>query len=106
MISAFDIIEGHFLAPFIPDANHIPPHHSRHNNNVAIRAETCHPSGMAKTETLGIRLEPDVRDALERAAIADDRKVSTMASKLLTKVLAEKGWLKREVPRAKRKRKA
>jgi hypothetical protein len=47
-----------------------------------------------KTMPVGVRLEPEVKDALERAAKADMRKVSTMASKILTEWLKDNGYLK------------
>lgn len=48
---------------------------------------------MAKTHPLGIRLGPDTRDALERAARDDDRPVSTMAERILRLWLIERGYL-------------
>jgi hypothetical protein len=48
---------------------------------------------MAKSDTVGIRLDPQERDALQRAANADDRSMSALARKLLVEWLKEKGWL-------------
>ena len=56
---------------------------------------------MAKDPALGIRLEPDERDALERAAKADDRPLSAMGRKILVEWLRTNGWMpeRRQVPR-------
>jgi hypothetical protein len=48
---------------------------------------------MAKSDTVGIRLDPQERDALQRAANADDRSMSALARKLLVEWLKETGWL-------------
>ncbi len=50
---------------------------------------------MAKTELIGVRLTPDVKTALEKAALNDDRPVASMAAKLITDRLREMGLLKR-----------
>lgn len=43
---------------------------------------------------LGIRLDPDEREALGRAAKADDRPISSLARKIIVAWLRENGWLK------------
>jgi len=48
---------------------------------------------MAKTHPLGFRLEPQVKEALERAAKDDMRSVSSLVEKVLTQWLREKGYL-------------
>lgn len=48
---------------------------------------------MTKTEPLGIRLDPVEREALERAAKADDRPVSALARKILAEWLRKNGWV-------------
>ena len=48
---------------------------------------------MVKSHSLGIRLPPEVKEALENAAKADVRSVSSMAEKVLTDWLREKGFL-------------
>ncbi len=48
---------------------------------------------MARTNPLGVRVEPDVKDALERAAKADDRSVSSLVERILKQWLTEKGFL-------------
>jgi hypothetical protein len=48
---------------------------------------------MGKTPSLGIRLPPDVKVALQKAAADDIRSVSSLAEKILTEWLREKGYL-------------
>ena len=48
---------------------------------------------MGKTPSLGIRLKPEVKAALQTAAEADLRSVSSLAEKILTEWLREKGFL-------------
>ncbi|MBF0304196.1 MAG: ribbon-helix-helix protein, CopG family [Alphaproteobacteria bacterium] len=50
---------------------------------------------MARTNPLGVRVEPEVKDALERAAKADDRSVSSLVERILKAWLIEKGYLER-----------
>ena len=51
---------------------------------------------MEKTDPIGIRLEPAEREALERAAAADDRTMSAFARRVLVEWLRKGGWLKKE----------
>lgn len=51
-------------------------------------------SGMAKTDTLGVRLDPNEKAALGRAAAADDRPMSALARKIIAEWLAKNGWMK------------
>jgi len=48
---------------------------------------------MARTNPLGVRVEPEIKAALERAAKADDRSVSSMVERILRAWLVEKGYL-------------
>ena len=48
---------------------------------------------MAKTDPLPVRLDPDMRAALERAAVADDRTLSAMVRKALGDWLRDNGYL-------------
>lgn len=48
---------------------------------------------MAKTHPLGFRVEPEVKQALEHAAQADMRSVSSLIEKILTEWLRERGYL-------------
>ena len=48
---------------------------------------------MAKDPALGIRLEPDEREALDRAAIADERALSAMGRKIIVEWLRTNGWM-------------
>jgi hypothetical protein len=50
-------------------------------------------SSMGKTPSLGIRLQPEIKEALQRAAEDDVRSVSSMAEKILTDWLREKGYI-------------
>jgi len=50
---------------------------------------------MAKTTPLGVRLEPDTKAALEKAAEADRRSLSSMIDKILTDWLKKSGYLKK-----------
>lgn len=52
---------------------------------------------MARTNPLGVRVEPEIKDALERAAKADDRSVSSLVERILRGWLEERGFLTREV---------
>ena len=56
---------------------------------------------MAKDPALGIRLEPDERDALDRASKADERALSAMGRKIIVEWLRSNGWMpeRRQVPR-------
>ena len=47
-----------------------------------------------KAAALGIRLDPEIKEALARAAEADRRTVSSMAEKILADWLKERGYLK------------
>lgn len=49
---------------------------------------------MPKTDPIGVRLDPEVKAALERAAAADDRSLSAMAHKIIAEWLRKNGWLK------------
>lgn len=48
---------------------------------------------MTKTPSLGVRLNPATKAALEEAARADMRSVSSLVEKVLTEWLREKGYL-------------
>lgn len=48
---------------------------------------------MARTNPLGVRVEPEIKEALERAAKADDRSVSSLVERILKQWLIEKGFL-------------
>lgn len=51
---------------------------------------------MVKEGPLGVRLEKDEKDALDRAAREDDRPLSAMVRKITVQWLVENGYLKRE----------
>lgn len=48
---------------------------------------------MAKTPSLGVRVQPETKEALEKAAKADVRSVSSLIEKILTDWLKDKGYL-------------
>lgn len=48
---------------------------------------------MTKEPALGIRLEPDEKAALERAAKSDQRSLSAMGRKIIADWLRSQGWL-------------
>lgn len=50
---------------------------------------------MAKTHALGFRIDADVKMALDAAAKADMRSVSSYVEKLLVEHLREKGYLRK-----------
>lgn len=49
---------------------------------------------MAKNLPLGIRLEPDERAALEKAAASEDRSMSALGRKIIAEWLRKNGWMK------------
>lgn len=58
---------------------------------------------MAKTDPLGVRLDPSERSALAKAAAADDRSQSALVRKIVAEWLRRHGWLsepKRKAARA------
>jgi hypothetical protein len=48
---------------------------------------------MTKTPSLGIRVQPATKEALERAAAEDVRSVSSLVEKILVDWLKAKGYL-------------
>jgi hypothetical protein len=50
---------------------------------------------MAKTNSLGIRLQPEVKEALDKASKDDVRSLSSMVEKILVEWLRANGYLKR-----------
>lgn len=53
---------------------------------------------MAKTHPLGFRVEPEIKEALERAARDDDRSVSSYIERILRRALVENGYLPADPP--------
>jgi hypothetical protein len=49
---------------------------------------------MAKLNPLGVRLEPDTKAALEKAAADDRRSISSMIDRILIEWLRANGYLK------------
>jgi hypothetical protein len=49
---------------------------------------------MVRTAPLGFRIEPEMKAALERAAKADDRSVSSLVERILKAWLIEHGHMK------------
>ncbi|MFG1414059.1 ribbon-helix-helix protein, CopG family [Xanthobacter sp. VTT E-85241] len=48
---------------------------------------------MGKTPSLGVRVQPETKAALEKAAKEDVRSVSSLIEKILTDWLRERGYL-------------
>jgi hypothetical protein len=48
---------------------------------------------MAKSAPLGLRISPEVKEALERAAKDDDRSLASYAERILIAHLRDKGYL-------------
>ncbi len=46
-----------------------------------------------KTATLNLRIEPELKEAAERAATDDRRSVTSLIEKLLAEYLRERGYL-------------
>lgn len=53
---------------------------------------------MARTNSLGVRVEQEIKDALEVAAKADDRSLSSMVERVLRGWLQENGFLPKPEP--------
>jgi hypothetical protein len=49
---------------------------------------------MAKTDPIGIRLDPAEKAALERAAATDDRSISALGRKIIVEWLRKNGHIK------------
>jgi hypothetical protein len=49
---------------------------------------------MAKSDPIGVRLEPEEKAALEKAAATDDRSLSALVRKILVEWLRKNGHLK------------
>ncbi len=50
---------------------------------------------MVKTPSLGIRVQPETKAALEKAAKDDDRTVSSLVERIVREWLREKGYLEK-----------
>ncbi len=66
-------------------------------NNVDVRLRIAYGLPMAKTAHIGVRLEPNVKDALDQAAEAEERSISFLAQKAIAEWLRRKGYLKDDV---------
>jgi len=53
---------------------------------------------MPKTSSIATRMEPEIREALKRAAEADQRSLSSMVDKVLADWAKAHGWLKETKP--------
>jgi hypothetical protein len=49
---------------------------------------------MAKTPSLGVRVQPETKAALNKAAAADMRSVSSLVEKILVEWLRKEGYIK------------
>jgi hypothetical protein len=52
-------------------------------------------NNMVKTHPLGFRVDPEIKEAIEKAARADDRSVSSMVERILKEWLRENGYLRK-----------
>ncbi len=50
---------------------------------------------MARTASIGIRVEPDLKEAAEKAAKDDHRTVASLIEKVLTKWLEQNGYMQK-----------
>jgi len=50
---------------------------------------------LARTAAIGIRVEPDIKAAAEKAAAADRRTVASLVEKVLVEYLEENGYLRK-----------
>jgi hypothetical protein len=57
------------------------------NNNVDTRYHFMQSSTMAKSDTIGIRLDPQELKALRLAAASDDRSISALGRKIIVEWL-------------------
>jgi hypothetical protein len=48
---------------------------------------------MARTAAISVRVEPNIKSALERAAKADDRTIAQYVERLIVSHLRERGFL-------------
>ncbi len=53
---------------------------------------------MKRTATIGLRVDPEVKQAAENAALDDHRSVASLIEKLLVKHLIESGYLNGRLP--------
>ena len=56
-------------------------------------------NNMVKSESLGVRVEPEIKAALERAAADDHRSMASLIEKILAEFLRDHGYL--ETPKRK-----
>jgi hypothetical protein len=60
---------------------------------------------VVKSESLGVRVQPEIKGALERAAEDDHRSMASMIEKILADFLRDHGYLEKARPRPKPKAK-
>ena len=48
---------------------------------------------MARTNPLGVRVEPEIKEALEKAAKDDDRSISSLVERILKSWLIDRGYM-------------
>lgn len=73
------------------------PYRQKRKRSRTLLTNVCEPDkfpAMAKSETVGIRLETPERAALERAAQSDDRTISALGRKIIAEWLKANNWLK------------
>ena len=57
---------------------------------------------MVKTVSLGVRVEPEIKAALEKAATDDHRSASSLIQKALAEWLREHGYLGKPKPKGRK----
>lgn len=73
----------------------VAAHQATVNDIIDVTATLCYMRGM-KTDSIAFRPEPELRQALQRAAAAQMRSVSNLITLILTRALAKDGWLQQE----------
>ena len=77
----------------------LPPVHTDYaRNDVAICIRLGYILRMRKTQIIGVRMDPQLQDALRRAAEADGRSLSSLLAKLATDWAKTHGWLNETKP--------
>jgi len=55
----------------------------------------CMILGMAKLDPIGVRLDPEEREALQLAAASDDRSMSALARRIVVEWLFRNDWIEK-----------
>jgi len=63
--------------------------------NICKQSQQKERAPLARTAAIGIRVEPDIKAAAEKAAAADRRTVASLVEKVLVEYLEENGYLRK-----------